>query len=391
MASIAGNEQAAGQVYNVAGAEITSIRGAVQMMARAVGVEPDVVNVPLDIARTLRPPLVHWGEAPRRRDGVLDRQGADRPRLASRSTALEDGYRHSYEWFVAGGRDRYEFDFSADHAVPSPGMLSRSQLARRCGRRTHGSPGSRRQRRLLAPCQRRRCSSARARGPRRRPRRGASRACAAPMRVPCTASGRIGAWASMASRNAPSLNCGQLAAGRAGPLGEHHHRHVGVEPGAGTAPSPRRRCRGRRGRAGCRRPGASASRRRGSGRTADFASHFISHGRWAMSRMSTKLSWLATTTYGPARVGRQLADDAEAPQRVEPSGGRRRAGGTASRRRSGRGRTASSRARTTATSGSQTASSDAEHEPAPDAEHGAGDGVVEQLARTGVSPAGGAG
>ncbi|MET0578751.1 MAG: hypothetical protein ABW122_08835, partial [Ilumatobacteraceae bacterium] len=30
---------------------------------------------------------------------------------------VEDGYRHSYEWFLAGGRDHYEFDFSTDHAV----------------------------------------------------------------------------------------------------------------------------------------------------------------------------------------------------------------------------------------------------------------------------------
>ena len=29
-----------------------------------------------------------------------------------------------------------------------------------------------------------------------------------------------------------------------------------------------------------------------------FDSHFISHGRCEMSRMSTKLWWLATTTYG---------------------------------------------------------------------------------------------
>ena len=116
MASIAGNERAAGQVYNVAGSEVTSIRGAVQMMAKAVGVEPHVVNVPLDIARTSSPPLVHWGEA--LVGGVvfsIDKALADldwRPQYG-----LEDGYRQSYEWFAAGGRDRYEFDFSADDAV----------------------------------------------------------------------------------------------------------------------------------------------------------------------------------------------------------------------------------------------------------------------------------
>ena len=116
MASIAGNDGAAGQIYNVAGAEITSIRGAVQMMARAVGVEPNVVNVPLDVARTVHPPLVHWGEG--LVGGIvfsIDKALAEldwRPQYG-----LEDGYRQSYEWFAAGGRDRYEFDFSADDAV----------------------------------------------------------------------------------------------------------------------------------------------------------------------------------------------------------------------------------------------------------------------------------
>lgn len=116
MASIAGNDKAPGQIYNVAGAEITSILGAVQMMARAVGVEPEIVNVPLEIARTLRPPLIHWGEG--LVGGMvfsIDKALADldwRPQYG-----VEDGYRHSYEWFVEGGRDHYEFDFTADHAV----------------------------------------------------------------------------------------------------------------------------------------------------------------------------------------------------------------------------------------------------------------------------------
>jgi nucleoside-diphosphate-sugar epimerase len=116
MASIAGNERAPGEVYNVAGREVTSIRGAVELMARAVGVRPDVVNVPLDIARAQPVPLVHWGEGLVGGmifsiDKALDHLDW-RPRYG-----VEDGYRHSYEWFAAGGRDRYEFDFSADDAV----------------------------------------------------------------------------------------------------------------------------------------------------------------------------------------------------------------------------------------------------------------------------------
>ncbi|MET0325839.1 MAG: NAD-dependent epimerase/dehydratase family protein, partial [Ilumatobacteraceae bacterium] len=104
MASIAGNDEAPGQIYNVAGAEITSILGAVQMMARAVGVEPEIVNVPLDLARTLRPPLIHWGEGlvggmVFSIDKALDHLDWE-PQYG-----VEDGYRHSYEWFLAGGRD----------------------------------------------------------------------------------------------------------------------------------------------------------------------------------------------------------------------------------------------------------------------------------------------
>ena len=116
MASIAGNDRTGGEVYNVAGRELTSIRGAVEMMARAVGVTANVVNVPLEIARRQRTPLVHWGEglvggmvfSIDKALGHLDWA----PRFG-----LEDGYRHSYEWFAAGGRDRYEFDFSNDDAV----------------------------------------------------------------------------------------------------------------------------------------------------------------------------------------------------------------------------------------------------------------------------------
>jgi nucleoside-diphosphate-sugar epimerase len=116
MASIAGNERAPGEIYNVAGREVTSIRGAVEMMARAVGVSANVVHVPLNVARAQKTPLVHWGE------GLVGGMifSIDKalehldwtPRFG-----LEDGYRDSYEWFAAGGRDRYEFDFAADDAV----------------------------------------------------------------------------------------------------------------------------------------------------------------------------------------------------------------------------------------------------------------------------------
>jgi nucleoside-diphosphate-sugar epimerase len=116
MVAVAGNERAIGEQYNVGGAEITSVLGCVRLMARAVGVEAEVVHVPLDIARRARPPLVHWGE------GLVG--GAmfsiDKA-LAHLDWApgfgLEAAYRDAYEWFATEGRDRFAFDFSADDAV----------------------------------------------------------------------------------------------------------------------------------------------------------------------------------------------------------------------------------------------------------------------------------
>ena len=51
-----------GQIYNVSGTEFTSILGCVRLMATAAGVEPNIVHVPIELARTLRGPLMHWHE-----------------------------------------------------------------------------------------------------------------------------------------------------------------------------------------------------------------------------------------------------------------------------------------------------------------------------------------
>lgn len=118
MASIPGCAAAVGAVYNVAGAEVTSVLGCIELMARAVGKKAEVVHVPLDVARSARPPLVHWGEAVV--GGAMfsiDAALADLP-WAPRF-GLEAAYRDSYEWFATEGRDRYEFDFSSDDALLS--------------------------------------------------------------------------------------------------------------------------------------------------------------------------------------------------------------------------------------------------------------------------------
>ncbi len=115
MAALIGNDRVAGQIYNIAGTEVTSIVGAVQLMARAVGVDPEIISVPMHIARRRNPPLVHWGEAIMG-GAVLDVTKALshldwRPRFG-----IEAGYRDSYGWFCREGRESYgyAYDFSGD-------------------------------------------------------------------------------------------------------------------------------------------------------------------------------------------------------------------------------------------------------------------------------------
>jgi nucleoside-diphosphate-sugar epimerase len=113
MVALIGNAAAAGQIYNVAGAEFTSIAGCIHLMARVAGVEADIVHVPIDVTRQLRAPLVHWGEATIGGTAFsIDKALHDldwRPQFG-----LEAGYRDSYEWYQNEGRDLYEYDFSAD-------------------------------------------------------------------------------------------------------------------------------------------------------------------------------------------------------------------------------------------------------------------------------------
>ena len=105
-----------GRPILVPGAEITSILGCVRLMARAVGVEAEVVHVPLDVARRARPPLVHWGEG--LVGGAMFSIDKARSHLDwEPAFGLEAAYRDAYEWFDAEGRDRFEFDFSGDDAI----------------------------------------------------------------------------------------------------------------------------------------------------------------------------------------------------------------------------------------------------------------------------------
>jgi nucleoside-diphosphate-sugar epimerase len=116
LASVIGNDRAVGEVYNVAGREFTSVRGHIELMAAAVGVGAEVLPVPLDIARTASPPLVHWAEA-FTGGAVFDVTKARAQLNLAPELDLAAAYRDSYEWFRSGGRDRYELDFSEDDRI----------------------------------------------------------------------------------------------------------------------------------------------------------------------------------------------------------------------------------------------------------------------------------
>ena len=116
MVSIIGNEAAKGTTYNVAGREITSIAGQIELIGRAVGVKPDIVHVPMEIARRARPPLLHWGEA-LVGGATWSIEAALRDLDWEPQLGLEDGYRDSYAWFDREGRDLCEYDFSGDDEI----------------------------------------------------------------------------------------------------------------------------------------------------------------------------------------------------------------------------------------------------------------------------------
>ena len=116
LVAVASTGRAAGNAYNVAGPEITSVAGCVHLMGRAAGVSPQLVNVPMALARRANPPLVHWGEA-LMGGNILSTAKADEDLGWRPEVGLEAAYRRSYEWWSTVGRDQYEYDFSGDEAL----------------------------------------------------------------------------------------------------------------------------------------------------------------------------------------------------------------------------------------------------------------------------------
>ena len=125
LAAVLGKPQAAGQIYNIAGKQFSSISGYMRLLAEAVGVEPEIVTMPDNLPTHMRSPIVHWLEASRG-SMVFSIDKARRELGWEPSMTLAEGLADSYRWFAAGGRERYDYDFSTDEEIVA-------EIARRGG------------------------------------------------------------------------------------------------------------------------------------------------------------------------------------------------------------------------------------------------------------------
>ncbi|HET9691539.1 MAG TPA: NAD-dependent epimerase/dehydratase family protein [Acidimicrobiales bacterium] len=113
LVALLGNPLVAGEAYNAAGPEFASILGTVHLFARAAGVEPHVVHVPLDVLRGWGKPVGHWHEGTAGGTVISIAKALAhldwRPRFGLAAACTD-----SWAWYDAGGRDLYEFDFTDD-------------------------------------------------------------------------------------------------------------------------------------------------------------------------------------------------------------------------------------------------------------------------------------
>jgi nucleoside-diphosphate-sugar epimerase len=117
LVAVLGKPQAVGQIYTVAGKEFSSIINYMRLMAGAVGVEPEIIVMPVDLPAHMRSPIVHWLEASRG-SMVFSIDKIKRDLGWEPKLTIAQGLADSYRWFAeGGGRDRYEYDFSADEEV----------------------------------------------------------------------------------------------------------------------------------------------------------------------------------------------------------------------------------------------------------------------------------
>jgi len=116
LCAVLGKPQAAGQIYNVAGRQFSSIANYMRLMAETVGVAARIIDMPADLPAHMRSPIVHWLEASRGSMvfdiGKIRRDLGWEPQLG-----LAESLADSYRWFCAGGRAHYTYDFAPDEEI----------------------------------------------------------------------------------------------------------------------------------------------------------------------------------------------------------------------------------------------------------------------------------
>lgn len=116
LVSVLGNGRAVGQTYNAASSEYASVLATVHLIGRAMGVEPNVVHVPLEYLKRTSRSVLHWNEATVG-GTVFSVEKALSELDWAPTFGLQAAYADSWAWFAGGGREHYEFDFSADDAI----------------------------------------------------------------------------------------------------------------------------------------------------------------------------------------------------------------------------------------------------------------------------------
>jgi nucleoside-diphosphate-sugar epimerase len=116
MCAVFATDASAGQIYNINGAEYSSIGAYVRLMAEVAGVEPHIAYVPRSLAKTLRPPILHWAEW-YRGGAVFSIDKAKRELPWAPAHTLRSGLEDAYRWFQAEGHSWYTYDFDRDDDI----------------------------------------------------------------------------------------------------------------------------------------------------------------------------------------------------------------------------------------------------------------------------------
>ena len=114
-AAVLGKREAIGQAYNFCGQKAVTALGYVNMVARIVGREPDVLLVGLERMQALKVPVwpYFWRESQ-----VYTIDKAKRDLGWEPGFDLEAGHRQTYDWFQREGMaEKLQHDFSAEEHV----------------------------------------------------------------------------------------------------------------------------------------------------------------------------------------------------------------------------------------------------------------------------------